>query len=184
VKRRTGVGSAAWWKAWTRFEPTTGCVLWTGSMCPLGYARTWWRGKAGVLVHRVAYEQVYGPFDPSLNVCHRCDTPSCVNPDHLFLGTQKDNLRDMFAKGRARPHGKATAALTFPSSVAPALSSSPAAPETGKSAQVVGIVHLIRTSAIVPRWRQVTGVPSSRPTQAIQLYKRPISWTHELEARP
>jgi hypothetical protein len=46
------VGTAAWWAARTRFEPETGCVLWTGFTDPLGYARTSWKGKEGVLVHR------------------------------------------------------------------------------------------------------------------------------------
>jgi hypothetical protein len=103
---RLKVGTPAWWSARTRADEQTGCVLWTGFVCPQDYARTWWNGRDGVLVHRIAYEQAYGPFDPSLKVCHTCDTPRCSNPAHLFLGTQADNLRDMFAKGRARPRGK------------------------------------------------------------------------------
>jgi hypothetical protein len=53
-----------------------------------------------VLAHRFSYEWAYGPFDKSLHVLHRCDNPPCVRPDHLFLGTPKDNILDAYRKGR------------------------------------------------------------------------------------
>lgn len=50
---------------------------------------------------RVAYMIAHGEIDDDLLCCHTCDNPSCVNPDHLFLGTANDNLQDMIRKGRA-----------------------------------------------------------------------------------
>lgn len=56
--------------------------------------------------HRVAWESANGPIPACLMVCHRCDNPACCNPSHLFLGTNRDNVDDMVAKGRA-PGGSA-----------------------------------------------------------------------------
>lgn len=89
-------------------EPMSGCWLWTGNLTH-GYAAL---GKKRI--HRLMWEREHGPIPQGLYVCHKCDVPLCVNPSHLFLGTQKDNIQDMIQKGRANfiKHGMANAAKT------------------------------------------------------------------------
>ncbi len=59
------------------------------------------RGAGNDRAHRITYEHFIGPITPGMFVCHQCDVPSCCNPDHLFLGTNADNMRDCRNKGRA-----------------------------------------------------------------------------------
>jgi hypothetical protein len=83
---------------WAKVQKTDGCWVWTG--CKMkGYGQFGYC-RRNVLAHRFSYAQAYGPIEAHMMVCHRCDNPSCVRPDHLFLGTQKDNLDDCAAKGR------------------------------------------------------------------------------------
>ena len=81
----------------------SGCHVWTGARNVWGYGRVHWGGKM-YSAHRVAWKFAHGAIPDGKFVLHRCDNRGCVNPDHLFLGTAKDNARDMVAKGRgARP---------------------------------------------------------------------------------
>lgn len=79
------------------------CWNWTAYKCH-GYGRMGFNGKIH-MAHRMAFKIAYGPFDERLKVLHRCDNPSCVNPSHLFVGTQKDNVDDMTRKGRRASFG-------------------------------------------------------------------------------
>lgn len=91
-------------RLWTRVEcRPDGCWVWKGPVNANGYGIIGKGGRSSgmLLVHRVAWEMLRGPVGP-LNVLHRCDNPPCCNPDHLFVGTQRDNMADMWAKGRGK----------------------------------------------------------------------------------
>lgn len=81
--------------------PESGCWLWTRHLAEGGYG-SFGEGGKHHRAHRIAYEVYVGPIPEGMFVCHKCDTRSCCNPDHLFLGTQSDNIKDMYRKGRGR----------------------------------------------------------------------------------
>lgn len=78
---------------------SAGCWEWLKAKAGNGYGVISFNQKMHYS-HRVSYRFFVGEIPPSMNVLHRCDNPSCVNPEHLFLGTQKDNVADMIKKGR------------------------------------------------------------------------------------
>jgi len=81
----------------------TPCWEWTKSCVPNGYGCISYLGKKRH-VHRFAWESLNGPIPSGLQVCHKCDNPPCFRPDHLFLGTAADNIRDAILKGRFTLH--------------------------------------------------------------------------------
>lgn len=76
-----------------------GCWIWTGSVCSTGYGRINSGGKQ-VLAHRLSFKIHKGKIPKGKLICHKCDNPICVNPKHLFAGTQKDNIVDCVKKKR------------------------------------------------------------------------------------
>ena len=95
---------------WTHVNKSDGCWEWTGCILPwpnterkqrFGYGQfRLTKRRITVLAHRYSYVLTYGPIPPGLQVCHKCDNPKCVRPDHLFVGTASDNKQDSMNKGR------------------------------------------------------------------------------------
>lgn len=89
-------------------DPVTGCIEWTGGGSG-GYG-TIKRDGHMVYTHRLAYELKHGPIPKGMKVCHTCDNPPCCNDEHLYLGTDADNMADKEAKGRGnQPKGVSNA---------------------------------------------------------------------------
>lgn len=91
-----------WFESRAERIPEMGCWIWMGSLNDRGYGRhrLGGRGSAWKLMHRLSWEMYRGQVPIGMLVLHRCDIPSCVNPGHLFIGTQKDNMQDASRKGR------------------------------------------------------------------------------------
>lgn len=86
-------------------EPNTGCWIWVGACSDVSKGRP--RAKMTIAARpttaaRVVYEEYVGPITDGLHVLHKCDNPLCVNPDHLYLGSHSDNMRDLARSARAR----------------------------------------------------------------------------------
>jgi hypothetical protein len=84
---------------WSKVDKSGACWLWTGSKNQQGYGLFVLNQRTQV-THRVSYEWSNGAIPDGLLVLHQCDVPSCVNPAHLFTGTQSDNMNDMYRKKR------------------------------------------------------------------------------------
>ena len=87
-------------------DAATGCWRWTAAVDRRGYGKLGLRGSKTGKAHRISFMLHNGVIPQGMLVCHSSDTPSCVNPAHLFLGTTKDNVADMLQKGRAWRQGQ------------------------------------------------------------------------------
>ena len=76
------------------------CWFWTGCKDKCGYGLLYYKNRKNINTHRLSYELHFGEVLDGLCVCHSCDNPSCVNPQHLFLATHKQNMEDKKNKGR------------------------------------------------------------------------------------
>ncbi len=89
---------------WPKVKKTDGCWPWTASLDRWGYGQIMIHTPTGYTMakaHRVAFEFSVGPIPDGLSVLHTCDNPACVNPAHLYCGTQKQNAADMVSRGRS-----------------------------------------------------------------------------------
>lgn len=80
-------------------QQPNGCWRWIGGTTNQLYGR-FWDGRRKVLAHRYAFETLVGDIPDGMLICHKCDNPNCVNPDHMFIGTMQDNMDDAKQKGR------------------------------------------------------------------------------------
>jgi hypothetical protein len=90
-------------------ESHSGCWLWRGNRDDGGYGVTPGKNPPERRAHRMAFYLFYGPIPPGMCVCHSCDTPPCCNPEHLFIGTNADNIKDASRKGRMSRFGEKNA---------------------------------------------------------------------------
>lgn len=84
----------------TKLNETTGCIEWQRGKGSFGYGSLIGANGKSIKAHRMAWELTKGKIPGGMEVLHSCDNPPCCNPEHLFLGTQKENLEDMTKKGR------------------------------------------------------------------------------------
>jgi hypothetical protein len=141
-----------------RDDPETGCWIWTASTAGKGYGQIKIPGtRRQVYAHQLSWKIHRGPIPADLLVCHECDTPRCVNPAHLFLGTSGDNLQDMAAKDRhLRGERNAKAKLTE-ADVLRIYALSDAGKSAAQIAKELGIVKQPRISQILRgvAWRHL-----------------------------
>ena len=87
------------WIEWSSTEQPNGCLMWKRSTMAGGYGQSTYGGNK-CNAHRVTWFKLYGVLPNHIHVLHKCDNPGCINPDHLWIGTNYDNVQDRKRKGR------------------------------------------------------------------------------------
>lgn len=142
---------------WRHVQRGEGCWEWTGCLHDGGYGLIRVDGR-NRRAHRVAWQLSHGAIPEGLRVCHTCDNPPCVRPDHLFLGTDADNMRDKTAKGRARWHrGSANSMAKLTEALVQTIRAEAAAGVTYRAIARVHGIHFTTVGGIVRRqiWSHV-----------------------------
>lgn len=143
----------------TKLIHTSGCWEWQLGLNHFGYGKIGIHGRTKA-AHRVAYEAFVGRIYDGMHVCHRCDNRKCCNPDHLFLGTPKENSLDMVRKKRSTfgsRHHKASITEDTVKTIVALLGDGKSAPEISKTLGVNGqLVNRIRRAEV---WSAVSGLP-------------------------
>lgn len=151
---------------WT-LNPKTRCHEWQRSRRRWGYGQLYVDGE-NVPAHRFAWERVNGPIPDGMHVCHRCDNPPCVNPDHLFLGTNTDNRRDSVLKERhARGDGHGLKKLG-PDDVLEIRRIAASGAHTDSEIAAMFGIKQTQASRIISgkRWKHLPGAMTNRPKPA------------------
>ena len=153
-------------------EPNSGCFLWIGCIGSHGYGHFGIQGRT-IRANRASYLLFKGSISEGLFVCHRCDNPACVNPDHLFAGTHQDNVDDCGRKRRWRPsHGAFNANAKIDDAKAIAILQDPRtlraiAADFGIASSVVGKIKLGKswlhaTQGNVDRRERLRGINNNK----------------------
>lgn len=130
-----------------------GCWLWIGTKTNEGYG-TIRVGEKLCVSHRVGWELVKGPIPDGMLALHKCDNPSCVNPDHLFLGTNADNAQDKMRKGRATWGARSATAKLTEAAVLEMRRRARAGETTANLARAYGVTKSVARKAILGlTWR-------------------------------
>ena len=141
-----------------------GCILWDGHLNHHGYGHIG-VGKKLKRTHRLAWELTNGPIPDGKRVLHKCDVPRCINPSHLFLGSQSDNMRDMHGKSRAaigERHGNAKITEDQVMSIlSDARGPSKVAAQYGISASTVCDIRAGRSWKHVRKEKEIAGISLS-----------------------